>query len=278
MPVVPLVLCAAALHATWNALVKPAGDRLRAIGALNAAIALICLPAAVLVAPRQASWVALAVSSMLHVAYNLALVAAYDEGDFSQTYPIARGSAPPLVAIVAAIALGESLDALRIAGLGAVTAGMFVLAAGPRRPRAIALALRVGVVIAAYTVVDGIGVRHSGTPLGYGAWLFVSSGVLTALAARARGVALTAPTAPTSGNALRAWGVTLIGAPCAIAAYGLVLWAQTHGRLAVVAGLRETSVVFGALIGVVVFHEQLGPRRVLASALVAAGAVALALG
>ena len=266
MPVVPLVLCAAALHATWNALVKPAGDRLAAIGALNAAIALICLPAAVLVAPREAAWGALAVSSLLHVAYNLALVAAYDEGDFSQTYPIARGSAPPLVAIVAAIALGESLDALRIAGLGAVTAGMFVLAAGPRRPRAVALALRVGVVIAAYTVVDGIGVRHAHTPLGYGAWLFVSSGVLTALAVRAR------------GGTLRAPAVTLIGAPCAIAAYGLVLWAQTHGRLAVVAGLRETSVVFGALIGVVALHEPMGLRRVLASALVAAGAVALALG
>ena len=273
MPVVPLVLCAAVLHATWNALVKPAGDRLAAIGALNAAIALICLPAAILVAPREASWVALGASSLLHVAYNLALVAAYDEGEFSQTYPIARGSAPPLVALVAAIALGESLGALRIAGLGAITAGMFALAAGPRRPRAIALALRVGVVIAAYTVVDGIGVRHSGTPLGYGSWLFVSSGALTALAARARASALRAP-----GSALRAHGVTLIGAPCAIAAYGFVLWAQTHGRLAVVAGLRETSVVFGALIGVIAFHEQLGLRRVLASALVAAGAVALALG
>ena len=143
---------------------------------------------------------------------------------------------------------------------------MFVLAAGPRRPRAIALALRVGVVIAAYTIIDGIGVRHSGTPLGYGAWLFLSSGALTALAAHAR------------GSALRARRVTLIGAPCAIAAYGFVLWAQTHGRLAVVAGLRETSVVFGALIGVIAFREQLGVRRVLASALVAAGAVALALG
>ena len=266
MPVVPLVLCAAVLHATWNALVKPAADRLAAIGALNAAIAVICLPAAILVAPQRAAWIALAVSSLLHVAYNMALVAAYDEGDFSQTYPIARGSAPPLVAIVAAIALGESLDAVRIAGLGAITAGMFVLAAGPRHPRAIALALRVGVVIAAYTIVDGIGVRHSGTPLGYGAWLFLSSGALTALGARAR------------GSSLRPRGVTLIVAPCAIAAYGLVLWAQTHGRLAVVAGLRETSVVFGALIGVIAFREQLGLRRVLASALVAAGAVALALG
>src|SRR5579863_207522 len=207
MPVVPLVLCAAVLHATWNALVKPTGDRLAAIGALNGAIALVCLPAAILVAPHRAAWVALAVSSLLHVAYNMALVAAYDEGDFSQTYPIARGSAPPLVAIVAAIALGESLGAVRIAGLGAVTAGMFVLAAGPRQPRAIALALRVGVVIAAYTIVDGIGVRHSGTPLGYGAWLFVSSGALTALAARARGSRLRAP-----GSALRAWSGTLIGA------------------------------------------------------------------
>jgi drug/metabolite transporter (DMT)-like permease len=267
MPVVPLVLCAAALHATWNALVKPAGDRLAAVGALNVAIALLCLPAAALVTPHRAALPWLALAAALHVVYYLVLVAAYDEGEFGQAYPIARGSAPPLVAIVAAIALGESLNAVRIAGLGLVAAGMFALAAGPRRPRAIALAARVGVVIAAYTVVDGIGVRHAGTPLGYGAWLFVCSGALTALAARLR-----------AGSLRGSRTVVLAGAPCAIAAYGLVLWAQAHGRLAVVAGLRETSVVFGALIGAVAFREALGVRRVAASAVVAAGAVALALG
>ena len=147
-----------------------------------------------------------------------------------------------------------------------LSAGLFVLAAGPRRPRAIRLALATGVAIAAYPVVDGVGVRHSGTALGYATWLFLASGLATALVVRARSSAI-APTPRAAAAAL-----------LAMVAYGLVLWAQTHGRLAVVAGLRETSVVFAALIGAVAFREPMGLRRVLASVLVAAGAVALALG
>lgn len=240
------------------------------MGGLCSAMVIVCAPAAVFVsAPRGAALPELAASSVLHTLYNLLLVAAYEEGDFSQTYPIARGSAPPLVAIVAAIAVGEALTAPRIAGLACLSAGLFVLAGGAgghRNPRAIRLALMTGVAIAAYTVVDGIGVRHAGTPLGYATWLFLASGLATALVVRARSSAV-APTRRATAAAL-----------CAMLAYGLVLWAQTHGRLAVVAGLRETSVVFAALIGAVAFREPMGRRRVLASVLVAAGAVALALG
>jgi len=237
------------------------------MGGLCVAMVITCAPAALIVtAPRGAAVPELAASAVLHTLYNLVLVAAYDEGDFSQTYPIARGTAPPLVAIVAAIAVGEELTAPRIAGLLCLSAGLFVLAAGPRRPRAIGLALLTGVAIAAYTVVDGVGVRHSGTPLGYATWLFLASGFATALVVRARSSRV-APTARATLAAL-----------FAMVAYGLVLWAQTHGKLAVVAGLRETSVVFAALIGAVAFHEPMGLRRVFASVLVATGAVALALG
>ncbi len=154
-------------------------------------------------------------------------------------------------------ALGESLDALRLAGLGAITAGMFVLAAGPRPPRAIARALRVGVLIAAYTVVDGIGVRHAHTPLGYGAWLFVSSGVLTAIAVRARERAARA-----AGHADRR------------AVRDRRLRLRVVGADARPAGRRRPTrdrVVFGALIGVIAFHEQLECGACAASALVAAG-------
>lgn len=268
--VVPLVLCAAALHATWNALVKPAGDRLATMAGLCAAMAAVCVPAAlVLSPPRSAALPELAATSVLHTLYNLVLVASYRDSDFSQVYPIARGTAPPTVALAAVIVVGERLGAVRIAGLLVLSAGLFVLALGPRagHRRALGLALLTGLLIAAYTVVDGVGVRRSGTPLGYAVWLFAASGLLTALAVaarRRRRVALT----PVSAAA----------ALLAMLAYGLVLWAQTRGALAVVAGLRETSVVFAALIGAVAFHERMGTRRVLASATVAGGAIMLALG
>jgi len=269
MPVVPLVLCAAALHATWNALVKPASDRVAMMGGISLVMAAVCVPAALVVTPpRSAAWPELAASSLLQVAYNLVLAASYRDSDFSQVYPIARGTAPPTVAIAAAIVVGEGLGVVRIAGLVALSAGLLVLARAPRagHRRAIRLALLTGLLIAAYTVVDGVGVRRSGTPLGYAVWLFAASGLLTALAVATR----RGRVAPTRTSAVVA-ALTML-------AYGLVLWAQTRGALAVVAGLRETSVIFAALIGAVAFGEPMGRRRILASVTVAGGAIMLALG
>jgi drug/metabolite transporter (DMT)-like permease len=282
MPVVPVVLVAAALHASWNALVKTVTDRLALMGVMGAASVVICVPAALIVVPPRArAWPEIAASMLLHTIYNLLLIETYREGDFNQVYPIARGVAPPAVAVASLIVVGETLSPVQTVGLIAVTAGLLAMAGDGQRPgsrRAIVFALLTGLVIAAYTVVDGVGVRHSGSVLGYGSWLFVGQGSLTLLAVlaiRARDEARGESGGPVPTGLVARGSVVAV---MAVVAYGLVLWAQTHGDLAVVAALRETSVVFAALLGALVFREPMPLRRVVASAVIAAGAAGLALG
>jgi uncharacterized membrane protein len=277
VPVVPVVLFAAVLHASWNALVKPVSDRLALMTLMTAVSSAICVPLALLAAaPRTAAWPELGTSMLLHTVYNLLLIETYQDGDFNQVYPIARGTAPPTVAIAAAIFVGESLSPVQTGGVLGVSAGLFVLATGGRQGtrRAVGFALLTGLAIAAYTVVDGVGVRRSGSTLGYTAWLFLGNGLLMAVAM------LVARTRSEDGlripRALLARGAA--AGALSLAAYGFVLWAQTRGELAVVAALRETSVVFGAILGAIVFHEQMPARRILASILIVCGAAALALG
>jgi len=180
------------------------------------------------------------------------------------------------VAICAALLVGERISPLQAAGLGVLTVGMVTIASGRGRAsrRGLMFAGLTGLAIAAYTVLDGVGVRRSGTALGYTGWLFVAEGaVVPMLWWVRRGRAGAARRLP-SGLVMRGAGAGVLS----VVAYGLVLWAQTKGALAVVAALRETSVVFGALIGAVMFHERMPSRRVLAAALIAAGAVILAAG
>lgn len=277
MPVFAVVLFAAALHASWNALVKTVADRRALMAVMGAASTAICLPGAFLVhAPRSTAWPEIAASMVLHTIYNLFLIESYRDGDFNQVYPIARGTAPPTVAVAAVLLVGESLAPVQVAGLLGVSGGLLALAGGRQRgsKRAVAFALLTGLLIASYTVVDGIGVRRAGSVPGYTTWLFTGNGLLTVLAlsamARRSGRALRIP----SGLITRG----VIAGALSLAAYGLVLWAQTRGALAVVAALRETSVVFAAILGAVVFHERMPSRRILASVAIAAGAAALALG
>lgn len=277
MPVVPIVLLAAALHASWNALLKPALDRLALMALMSATAAAICLPAAFLLrGPRTAAWPELAASAVVHVLYNLLLIASYRDGDFNQVYPVARGTAPPTVALAGVLVVGETLSPLQVAGLLAISGGLFALAGTRRRGarRALRLAVLTGLSIAAYTVLDGVGVRRAGTPAGYTAWLFSASGLLTVVALLVQ-----------RSRAPRPWRIEASGVPrgvtagcLSLLAYALVLWAQTQAPLAIVAALRETSVVFAALIGAVMFDERLPRRRMLASAAIAAGAAILALG
>jgi drug/metabolite transporter (DMT)-like permease len=277
MPVVPVVLIAAALHSAWNALVKTVGDRLALMAVMGATTAAICLPAAVIVsAPRSAAWLELGASAMLHTIYNLLLIEAYREGEFNQVYPVARGTAPPTVAVAAALVVGETLSLEQVTGLLVISGGLFSLAAGhrPGSRRALGFALLTGLAIAAYTVVDGVGVRKAHATLGYISWLFLASGLLMPIALAA-GRRLTQQAVEIPRELI---GRGALAGTLSLVAYGLVLWAQTSGELAVVAALRETSVVFAALIGAVALHEQLAARRVIASVVVAAGAALLALG
>jgi uncharacterized membrane protein len=277
VPVAVVVLLAAALHATWNAIVKPATDRLMLVVVMCAASAAVSVPAAFLVhEPHTNALPEIAGSAVMHVIYTVLLVASYGEGDFNQVYPVARGMAPPTVAVASLILVGENLSAVQTLGLLTVTGGLLTLAAGRPRGsrRALTFAVLTGLSIAAYTVIDGIGVRHSGSPISYASWLFTAQGLLmplTLLTLRRR-----LPAQPQSNRVLYSRGP--LAGVLSLLAYGLVLWAQTKAPLAVVAALRETGVVFAAMIGAVAFKEHLPARRIAASVVIAVGAALLALG
>ena len=270
-----MVLLAAVLHATWNALLKGGQDRLATFVLLDLTGIALCLLAVPLVpAPKPASWAFIALSTLIHIGYKLLLIQSYRAGDLGQVYPLARGSAPLLVAGLAGLVVGERLGAVQLAGVLVVCLGLVLLAGVTGRQlaadrTAIGFALATGVTIAAYTVADGLGVRRSGTALGYIAWLFLAEGLPLPLYAATWG-------RRHLKAALRAnLGRGILSGALSLAAYGLVIWAQTRGALAVVAALRETSVIIAALIGSIVFGERFGWRRTVAAVVVTVGIVLL---
>jgi len=270
LSVVAAVLLAAFLHAAWNAVAHAIADRLIGFALIGAAAtaggAVLTL---VVGAPAPASWPYLAVSAALHVGYSLLLLRSYELGEFGQAYPLARGTSPWLVAIGAAAFAHETLTPPRLAGVAVISVGLASLVFAGRLTRAdvpaIGAALLTGVTIAAYTTVDGLGVRHAGGALGYAAWLFIAEGaVIPLMAVAARREKFWAQARPHLAAGLA-------GGVASIIAYGLVLWAQTRGALAPIAALRETSVIIGAIIGALVFRERFGRWRIVATVLVAGG-------
>jgi len=266
------VLAAAVTHATWNAIAHGIKDQTLAfaligVGGIVVAIPLIIFAAA----PRPDCWPYLAASIVIHVFYNLLLMQCYRLGEFGQVYPLARGTSPLVVTILAAIFVHEHLALPQIAGVLVVSGGLAALVVAGRRPSRAAFlaAIGTGLTIAAYTTVDGVGVRLSHSPIGYIGWLMLleSLGVPMFALIRRRDVLLKQrPRILLSGLAAGALSVL---------AYGLVLWAQTRGALAPIAALRETSVIFGAIIATLVFREPFGRTRIAATILVAAGILIL---
>lgn len=267
-----VVLLAAVLHAGWNALLRAGSDRLWTMTVMCVAIALACAGLAlVLPMPARAAWGCAILSALLHVGYNLCLVRTYRTGDLGQTYPIARGSSPLLVALGAALFAGERPDLISMAGVLLVSAGIISLAFQDRRVGfdSLPYALGTGCFIGAYSVTDGIGVRLSGTPTGYTTWMCLLWGVLM----------------PPVYAALRDWrslvrsprdmGVAAGGGLVSLLAYGIIIFAMSLGPMGPVSALRETSVVFAALIGRVFLHERLTAYRVAACVVVAVGAVCI---
>ena len=269
------VLAAAVLHASWNAMVKGAGDKVAIFARSSLVGAVACAVGLWFVEPpARASWPWLASSAVIHVAYNLGLLAAYRLGDFNQTYPLARGLGPVVVALVAALVLHEPLAVVPAVGVLVIAVAIGVLGLAPARVahRGAALAaVFTGLTIASYTLVDGVGVRRSGSAAGYTLWLVGLECAATAVVA----VALR-PGTPTLRAPASRWLVAAAVAVMSTLGYGLVLWAQTRGALAAVAALRESSVVVAAVIGTVVFREPMGRVRVAASVAVAVGAALLA--
>ena len=269
------VLTAALLHASWNAIAHGITDRFVGFGLISAG-GTVCagflLPFTSL--PDPASWPYLAVSVVLHVGYLAFLMLSYRLGDFGQVYPLARGLAPLVVTLAAALLIGERLATSHLVGVLVVSGGLLSLVFVAGRPErsqtpAIAAALGTGLMIASYTVIDGMGVRLSGDPFSYTIWLTFLHFVIFA-------VALVALRGPSLFSQLRlSWWQGLLGGAISIAAYGLVLWAQTQSPLAAIAALRESSIVFGAIIGALFFREEFGRARILAAAAVTTGIVLL---
>jgi drug/metabolite transporter (DMT)-like permease len=274
--IVVVVIGAGALHATWNAIAKQVSDRLMAfawIGIASTVSGGLVLLFTGMPAGR-AVWFAIA-SAVIHVGYDLALMNSYRLGSFNQTYPIARGTSPLVVAVGAYFLAGEHLSAAALLGVVTLAAGLIspAFSAGRLSSKelpAVAAAVLTGLTIATYTIVDGLGVRQAGDPWAYVALLFLLQGPPLSVAAAVR-----RPRSAWLDRRTAQLGL-LAGVLC-VAAYGVVLWAQTKAPLAEVAAIRETSVVFAALIGVRVFGESFGKRRVAAALVIATGIVLISL-
>ncbi|MGJ5620139.1 EamA family transporter [Sulfitobacter sp. MF3-043] len=269
------VLCAALLHAVWNALVKGGADKrvnmaCVVIGHTPAALIVLCL----VPLPAFASWPYLIGGMLCHFGYQVFLLNAYNKGDLSQVYPIARGSAPLIVAAVSVFGLGVVLAPLELLAVAIIALGLMSMALvrqsdGTRNLPAARLALITGCFIASYSLIDGLGARVSGSPWGFYGLL----GVLNAIVFTAY-LAMTTPQVlrRTFTSGLR---IFFIGGTASFVAYSLVIWAFTQAPIALVTALRETSIVFALLIGVFFFRERMDLPKLIATFATLSGAALL---
>ncbi|THD58962.1 MAG: EamA family transporter [Phenylobacterium sp.] len=268
-----MVLGAALLHAAWNAMLRSGADRLWSVTVMCAVGAAACAAATpFLPLPAPAAWPYAGLSALLQVGYCLFLVSAYEKGELGQVYPVARGTAPLLVAIGAAVFAGERLAPQAIAGLALISGGIVALSLGKDRLGLAAMrdALITGVFIAGYMVTDGVGVRLSGHALSYFAWMTLAQGLpmpLVYLAIRKR-----FPPLRPDADTLKAVGGGIMG----LTAYGVVVWALSRAPMAKVSGLRETAILFAAIIGAVFLKERFTLRRGVCALTISVGAILLA--
>jgi drug/metabolite transporter (DMT)-like permease len=269
-----VVLLAAAFHATWNALIKIRGDRVVVMMLVTLAGSVFSLLVAPFVeAPAPESWGFLAATILLHTAYHFFLPIAYNHGDLGQVYPIARGSAPLLVAIGALVFVGESLTPLGLLGTLCLACGVMALAFERERglwrtPKPVIYALLTGVLIASYTVVDGMGARQAGSAIGFAVWLTIGDGLLTFL------IVYIWKGRHALAVARRNMGAGVLGGVLQAGGYWIIVWALAVAPMAMVSGLRETSVLFVALISTFVLKEGFGVWRFVSASLIALGLVA----
>lgn len=274
MPIPLLVLGAALLHAIWNALLKGSGDKLLSLAFIAGAgsvVSWILVPFAPLPDPASFSWLGLSV--LFHIGYYTALVRAYDRGDLSLVYPVARGSGPLWVALVSAPAAHERLTDQESVGVAILCSGIVLLALRSDRlgssRSALLYALVTGVFIGCYTLSDGLGVRASGNPISYILWMNGLEGIplfiFAVLRRRSRVVSFLREDR----------GRSIVAGVLAALAYGIVIWAYSRGSIAPIAALRETSVVIAAWLGARHLGEPFGRSRILAAAIVALGVLLL---
>lgn len=267
-----LVMFAAILHATWNAMVKGAGDRAVMLALISLGHVIPGIVVAVFAPlPSIESLPYIVASTVVHWAYYAFLNTAYKFGDLSFVYPIARGAAPILIALGALVWVDEQLPLLGWIAIGTVSCGILLLAAVRHAdPRALGAAMATSLIIATYSVVDGIGIRLSGSPLGYVGWLFIAEIFVMVFVAGTRFQRLRM-------TSVRTLTIGISGGIISGLAYALVLYAKTLAPLGVVSALRETSVIFAALFGILWFNERPVGRRLVAAGVVAFGIVLLSL-
>ncbi len=269
-----LVLSAAFLHAFWNAIIKGSSDRVLTMGLINLGhllpsiiIVLLYLP------PAQQAWPFLAASTIIHFMYYGCLLWSYRFGDLSQVYPIARGSAPVLVALGAQVFAGEVLPPVAWMGILLVSFGIGTLFLEhinrKMRLTTLVAAILTGVTIASYSIVDGMGVRLSQSPLGYIGWLFLLESIAGFVFIFMRRKIL-------STVSLKQYSIGLAGGMISGLAYGLAIYAKSLTTLGTVSAIRESSVIIAAFIGVVWFGERPWQLRVIAAIIVASGVALLA--
>lgn len=272
-----VVLFGALLHAAWNVIVKAADDKLLDIVRVQTAAAVIAWPLVPFVPlPAPESWPFLAVSALVHCAYFSLVAAAYRSGDLSLAYPVMRGSAPLLTALLAVLLLDEQPGAFGWAGVAGMSLGMWLLAVDARRTsrhqlRSVAFGLVNALAIVAYTLIDGAGVRVAGSPWSYAVWLFALNAVpLIVMLVMLRGASVLPRLIP--GRS-----ASSVGGALTFGSYTATLWAMTLAPVALVAALREASVIFALALAALALRERFGATRLTASLCVAAGAAALKL-
>ena len=272
-----IVLLAALMHASWNAMVKSTGDKMVSMTAItlgHAPLAIVAIPFFPLPAPE--SWPLLVASVIVHTCYQLMLATSYRLGDYTQVYPIARGSGPAIVMLISVFALGVAFVPTQYAAIGLICLGIFCLALlrrdGMRNPKAVGAALVTGCFIAGYSLLDGLGARAAGTAIGYIAWLtLINAAVFALLMGLLHRPALV-------GALGEGRKILIFGGGASVLAYAVVVWAMTQAPIALVTALRETSTIFALLIGIVFLKERFTVWKLLATLLVLTGVVLLRVG
>jgi len=267
-----LVILSAIAHASWNAMMKSAGDRtmtMVAIRVIGLVLGLVALP--FVDWPAAAGWTWLVLTALVQFGYYALLIRSYGVGDMSIVYPLARGLAPVLTALAAWLAIGESLGAGQVLAVALISFGIMVLSFGAGASRtAVAFALATGASVTAYSFLAGMGVRTGGTVLGFQAWLEIVNGVVMV------GFALATRRAALVDYAQRHAAVGLLAGLLSVLGFLAYLAAARSLPLGPVTALRETSVIFGAVIGTLVLREGFGLRRIAASTMVVLGIALLA--
>ena len=273
-----IVLCGAFLHASWNAIVKGSGDKFFAAASVTGAAGLVAVFFLLfLPLPHPSSWIFIGLSTITQVFYMSLVAAAYKSGDMSEAYPIMRGTPPLLVALVSAPLIGEVMGWRSWVGVMLICSGVLAMALEARRrnggtsSKTALLALANAGFIAAYTIIDGVGVRASGHTLSYTLWLFLINAFPLA------GWALYREPDRFLNYVRNHWRPSLVGGLGTLGSYGLALWAMTMAPIAVVAALRERAILFGVLISVFILKEKVGLPRFLAAGLIVLGAITLRL-